>query len=164
MTKTLVTIGYHYGEIQWGIEVAMQYFSRCLMEGRDIHFYVLMTSNVKSADLCPSALKEIERVYFEGRFGVWIDLHCGIDASSNGKTYLFYTGENDLILAKARALVEVKVGDYRQIPDPPFVFFRQSAMVDPFFSPEDFNAKKGYYPLGLEKTLRFINQIYDIHE
>lgn len=164
MAKTLVTIGYHYGELAWGREVREAYERRGLQGGRDLAFYEVANSTVETGDHCPEALEEIQRVMERDGFDVWIDVHCGHCEPSRERTVLAYRGTDDSILSRARSLSDVLVGDLRKIPEPlEKRMYDCSALADPFLPETDFSAKTEKYRAALDRTVEFINQVYDIH-
>lgn len=164
MAKTLVTIGYHRGEVGWGREVREAYETRGLQGGRDLAFYEVANSTVETGDPCPESLEEIQSVLKNGRFKVWVDIHCGHCEPSQERTMLSYRGTDDTILSRARSLSDVLVGDLRKIPGPlEKRMYDCSALADPFLPEADFSAKTEKYRRALDRTVEFINQVYDIH-
>lgn len=164
MAKTLVTLGYHYGELGWGREVREAYEARGLQEGRDITFYEVANSTVETGDPCPEALEEILGVMKGGGFDVRIDIHCGYCEPGKERTVLAYRGTDDSLLSRARSLPGVLVNDLRNIPEPlEKRVYDCSALADPFLLEADFSGKTMRYRHALDRTLEFINQVYDIH-
>jgi hypothetical protein len=162
MVKTLVTIGYHNGELEWGRLVRAEYESKGLKGDRDITFHEIQDSDVETGGLSAKVSAEIERKIREQGFGLWIDIHCGFDSDKYGKISLTYSGSDEELLSKAKQLEGVTVNDLKKIPSPERAVYLK-ALADVFLSKEDIEKKSGVYQRGLERTLRFINEIHDIH-
>ena len=162
MVKTLVTIGYHNGELEWGRCVREQYESRDLRGNRDIGFYEVQDSDVETGDISEKVAAEIDKKMDEQGFKLLIDIHCGFVPEKRGEISLHYSGEDDETLSKAWQLEDAAVNDIRHMPPANRLRYLK-ALADVHLSKEDIEKKSEVYQKGLERTLRFINEIYDIH-
>ncbi len=160
--KTLVTIGYHNGELLWGQQVRTHYERNALKNGRNITFHEITDSDVETGYVCEKSVSEIEKKIAEGNFGLWIDIHCGFEPENHGEIVLRYLGKSDILISRARLIEGVKTADMRNMPEKHISGYIK-ALSDVFFSREEFDKKGPIYQKGLERTVEFINQIHDIH-
>jgi len=160
MTKTLVTIGYHYGELDWGRQVRDAYLKSGLKNGRDIEFYEVRNSRFETSDLDFVVQEEIEEILEKNHF--WIDIHCGFDTEKDGKMELLYYSSDPKALNRVNLIPDVNINDCRRYPDKEGIH-PQYARADVFFPRKEFETKGPIYQKGLERTLLFINQMHDLH-
>ena len=109
-TKAVVTIGYHYGEIPWGKIVRNEYFSKNLIKNRNITFYEIKNSNVKSGSICLDASFEVEKIIKKQNYQLWISIHCGFrKEKSKSLLSIPYFGYDKNIIEKAKKVKVIKV-------------------------------------------------------
>jgi hypothetical protein len=163
--KTIVTLGYHYEELEWGRIVREEYYRRNHVNGRDITFYEVTQSDVEKSDLCQKSLDEISARIIEDGFGLWIDIHCGYYRRELGPAELSYKGyEEEILQFLKNSYSDIKVENVANIPEEHRTpWLKRYAVADSFFPKSDFQSKNNGFRTGLERTLDFIVQIYDAH-
>ena len=165
MFKTLVSLGYHYNELEWGKIVRDTYIAKGMRGQREIIFYEVTKSNIPTGDFCPSSMHEIRDVFILNECDLWVDIHCGHEERYFGRFFLRYNGSEDEIIQAARtAIPDALVGSLNNIPvehRPDWYNFK--ATVDPRFPIVDQKLENGYFKNALERTISFINQVHDIH-
>lgn len=165
--KALVTIGYHYGELEWGRIVREEYKLRALKGNRNIEFYEVKNSNVETGVGCKNSVQEIKKTINSKKVNLWIDIHCGIGFTTSG-----FDGIYGYIKRKKKIIDEMRKLDFsvinlnrKDIADLDIIdnIGIPYALIDPYFTKEDYDKKENGWCGGLEKTLSLINQVYDIH-
>lgn len=181
MINALVTLGHHYGELDWGRSVRDEYIKRNLKGSRNIDFYEIQNSNIKTARWCNKSWREVKRKVKKEDFKLLIDLHCGfIDHTNNKPSHLSkeYHGIDDYFVERVKCLDHVEASkwkpkDGRNIGIP-------YTLIDAFFfinrSEPRRNLTDADYPELIQKvsiedyqrllgeTLNLINKIYDAHQ
>lgn len=93
--KTLVVIGYHSDELEWGTHVK-ETFEKEHPDSESVKFLVIEDSPVKTGLPSPEVDKRIRKaVEEEGDVKLMIDIHSDIQdeyAEENGENHLSYTG------------------------------------------------------------------------
>lgn len=169
MSKTLVTLGYHYGELEWGRQVRDEYIRRQLQGDRDITFYEVSSSDVETGYPSAPATDEIKEIVRKKCYQLLIDIHCGFDARYEDNDVLIsYLGMDSDVILRMRQLKGVHVDDWRAIGENSslkrFSYYGiPYANVDAFFSTETFIKKGQIYRKKIKRTLEVINQIHDSH-
>lgn len=161
MFRTLVTIGYHYGELEWGRQVRDAYLQQNPNGTRKISFHEIGSSAIETANVCPKSLAEVVDAFERGNFNFWIDVHCGFTEIYWGRIFLSYRGNHDLILERAKEIEGVAVSDTRNQGEPDII--KKYSKIDPFFPETEFVEQGEIYRKALNRTIRFINEIHDIH-
>ena len=173
--SALVTIGYHYGELPWGRIVRAKYLSKNLMESRNIMFYEVKNSDVKTGDISLIASSEIEQIIKKENNQLWINIHCGFHKEKS-KLSVLYFGYDENIIEKAQKIKNISVHqwgfmnkDERKAYDfsIPYtiidaIFFSRAQNKDTFEEMMEDVLMNDYKNL-LKKTLYSINSIYDLH-
>lgn len=197
MVKTLITLGYHCGELKWGEIVKDEYLRQNLKGARDVTFYSVKSSDIESGAPCKKAADEIKKIVKKDNYGLCIDVHCGLTLNYNG-LIKEYIGMNDQLIQRVKSYDDVGVIDLRIVgskidnlgsqKDFKSIHMRDlgvhdpktdnlivgyikyvkdigvpSAMVDAFLPIEEFEEKGESFQKMLKETLKFINDIYDIH-
>lgn len=183
MTKALITLGYHSGEIDWGRAVREEYLIRNLKGNRDIVFHEIKDSNVKTGDHCKSSEQEATRKIKEEGFDLLLDIHCGFDTESSYLDKKYYGVDCDVIervkyvdsikTYKSEPMFDTELNEYTYAGIP-------NALIDAFFFKNGLYTGRGlnntdYSELIktvseedckklLEETLTLINKIYDAHQ
>jgi len=160
MAKTLVTLGYHYGELDWGRQVRDEYIKAGLKGNRDITFHEVKNSQVETGDIDLKSLEEIEGMLEKDQ--LWIDIHCGFNPRKYGKIELIYRSIDPKTFERVKLLPDVWVGDNGVIPDHREIH-PYCARADVFFSREEYETQGKIWRKGLDRTLIFVNQLHDLH-
>ncbi|MBI2129558.1 hypothetical protein HYU07_04930 [Candidatus Woesearchaeota archaeon] len=183
MTKALITLGYHYGEIDWGRAVREEYLIRNLKGDRNIAFHEIKGSNVKTGDHCKSSERETTRKIKEECFDLLLDIHCGFDTGSSYLDKKYY-GIDCNVIERVRCLDSIKTYKSEPVFDAELNEFIYAgipnALIDAFFFKNGLYTGRGLNDTNyselikivseedrkklLEETLALINKIYDAHQ
>ncbi|MDO8741127.1 MAG: hypothetical protein Q7J54_06150 [Candidatus Woesearchaeota archaeon] len=179
MIKALVTLGHHYGELDWGRFVMDEYIKRNLKGNRSIDFYEIQNSNVKTGIWCNKSWREVKRKVKEEE--LLIDIHCGfIDHTSDKLSHLSkeYHGVEDHLVERVKCSDHVEASkwnpkDGRNIGIPYTLidafFFKNGLYMGRGLNNTDYSelikivSEEDRQKL-LGETLTLINKIYDTHQ
>ncbi len=163
MVTTLVTIGYHYGELEWGRAVKNMF--DCKYGSVDsLEFYEVKSSSVFSGDICENSYREIMSELKKTGAKLWIDIHCGHNpgkACDDGIKLSYHSVNYPLLHSINHLGYDASVSDYNKIP---FKTFPNRALLDFYLPLNDLETKSGSYYEGIVGTLDRIVDLHDVHK
>jgi len=168
--------------LYWGREVERAYLPQLRGE-RDIAFYQVKESNVKSGEICLPASWEIQREILCDNIKLWVDIHSGFTTDKSHLIFL-YLGKDESVIKRARKINGLLIESWENMKPVersardfgiPFILidavFHSRTMKNRIF--EELSNKtfeemlrgvfKRVYRRFLSETLEYINRIYDIH-
>lgn len=158
---TLVAIGYHYGEKDWGVSARDAFLKRGLNERRNIEFYMIQDSDIETGETCRKSELEIAReIKRRENVGLVIVPHCDFFNSSTGfeDTSGSYFGNDQVLVDRLKAVEGLR--PHKEIYSsyaPPELNQVPMCTLESRHSPDQKEK-------SIDRTIAMITEVHDIHQ